>query len=431
MPILEPSADLIILSDLHLAGGPSLASGKTNTHELFVSDQAFAHFGETLIARRSPENQPGRLLFLGDFLDFLHAHADPPGKKYTLDIDSSEAAALHALERIFSGHPVFFEALNRLAAAGFQIDLVPGNHDIDLMRPAVQSRFTDLLSAAGGQANIASNVHFFPWIYTIPGILYAEHGNQYHEINSFPTLLMPYHHRHPENLELPLGSYFDKLIYHLVERVGGGDKTISSPIRYLAGKFFRRPSKLVLALPEILQFIGVAFRIAAYRSSPNCASKRRTYQAETLPRVAGSLGLSPETVRSLDRLTAAPNLRMAFRLLRKNRSPAGQADHGSYLFQAAQSIHQVLRSEGVSVPYYVFGHSHDTARLPIPSSDGPSAWYLNTGTWAEAPFSSAAVTRNSFPFIQVVKELNSQGSTATLLLWNESRRLIEPFDEST
>lgn len=430
MPILKPSTSLTILSDLHLSTGPYLASGSPDPLEQFFADQAFAHFLEYLIGSLSRENQPGRLLFLGDFLDFLHARLEPIREKHVLDIDTSETTAHQKLERIFAGHPVFFEALGRLAAAGFHIDLVPGNHDIDLMRPAIQSHFTDLLAKAGRQAEIASKVHFFAWLYTIPGLLYAEHGNQYHDLNSFPTLLSPYHPSRPDALELPLGSYFDIFFHHLVERVGAPEQGIRSPILYLARKYIRHPANLILAFPDVFWFAWRMLQIIAYWASPGCEARRKAYQTGVLAEYAAGLDLSIKTVLSLDRLCAAPDARMLLRLIRKLLPPGGQPLlHGGYLFQAARSIHQLLQAEGCPVPFYVFGHSHQATGLPLPSGDGigpgPSACFLNTGTWSEAPFSSAGRTRNTFPFIQIVKELNAQGPTARLFQWNESLKLAE------
>src|SRR5512143_1277856 len=104
MPSLEPCTKLIILSDLHLSTGSYLASGFTDPLEQFFADQAFAHFLEYLISELSAANQPGRLLFLGDFFDFLHARIASPQTKHVLDIDTSEGTAHQKLERIFIGH---------------------------------------------------------------------------------------------------------------------------------------------------------------------------------------------------------------------------------------------------------------------------------------------------------------------------------------
>jgi predicted phosphodiesterase len=39
----------------------------------------------------------------------------------------------------------------------------------------------------------------------------------------------------------------------------------------------------------------------------------------------------------------------------------------------------VLESAGLGVPFYVFGHTHVAADVPLP---GSSARYLNPGTWS-------------------------------------------------
>jgi UDP-2,3-diacylglucosamine pyrophosphatase LpxH len=427
MPTLETSTELIILSDLHLSTGSYLPSGLPDPLEQFVADEAFAHFLEHLISSLNREHQPGRLLFLGDFLDFLHARAEPSHNGPGIDIDTSEEIAHRKLEKIFAGHPVFFEALSRLATAGFHIDIVPGNHDIDLMRPAIQAHFIDLLDSTGQMGKNASQVHFFPWLYLIPGLVYAEHGNQHHDLNSFSTLLTPYHHSHPEALEIPLGAYFDTFIHHTYERVSPSDHEYKSPIRYLAGELIRHPANLIKALPDIFDFASKSIEVIAYRASPGCASRRKGYQSGLLKEYSIELGLDGSTVVSLDKLAASPNGRMLARLLTGMLHPGGQVTQSGYLMQAAQSIHKLLQSKGLAVPYYVFGHSHIATKLRLHSEDNSEAYYLNTGTWSEEPFSDKSKARKIFPFIQIVNVPDAHGATTSLLQWNERLRLPEPL----
>ena len=63
--------------------------------------------------------------------------------------------------------------------------VVGGNHDIELTRPALAALFTALLGLEVGHPR----VRFSPWVVHEPGVFYAEHGNQHHDLNRMPTVL--------------------------------------------------------------------------------------------------------------------------------------------------------------------------------------------------------------------------------------------------
>ncbi len=165
---------LVITSDLHLGGGTAGVWGPRFSDE-FTDDQAFVEFLRCLSPR------PGsRLVFLGDAFDFLRV---PVTGARTGLFARSEAEAVAQLDRIAAAHPVVMTALSDTLAAGVRVDFVSGNHDAELIRPAVRERLRALLGAPVG---------FHPWILYIPGLLYAEHGHHHHDINTFARPLYPY-----------------------------------------------------------------------------------------------------------------------------------------------------------------------------------------------------------------------------------------------
>jgi len=95
--------------------------------------------------------------------------------------DTSEAATLAKLDRIATGHRRVFASLGEFAASDSRVVVVPGNHDLELIRPSTQARFCELVDEACGQPGAATRIEFQPWIYYVPGVLYAEHGSQYHD----------------------------------------------------------------------------------------------------------------------------------------------------------------------------------------------------------------------------------------------------------
>lgn len=102
--------------------------------------------------------------------------------------------------------PDFFAGLRRFLGAGFPIDVVSGNHDVDLVRPAVRTRLRELLGTGGGEGD-GGGVRFHPWIYYVPGVLYAEHGHQHAALSAFTRVVAPYLPGDPETIETTVGAF--------------------------------------------------------------------------------------------------------------------------------------------------------------------------------------------------------------------------------
>ena len=65
-----------------------------------------------------------------------------------------------------------------------RLDVVVGNHDVDLVRPAAAQRLGELLGDRG------EHLRLHPWALHVPGVLFAEHGHQHHAVHRLPTLLL-------------------------------------------------------------------------------------------------------------------------------------------------------------------------------------------------------------------------------------------------
>jgi hypothetical protein len=153
---------LVVLADLHMAAG---------RHDAFHEDDELVRLLKTL------SGGGARLLLLGDLFDF--SLVELPGRRGRR-LDTSVGGALDKLAAISTEHAAVFEALGGLLAAGARVDVVVGNHDLELMLPAVRERLSEML---GGEPAV------HPWLVHVPGLLYAEHGQQHHEINRVPELL--------------------------------------------------------------------------------------------------------------------------------------------------------------------------------------------------------------------------------------------------
>lgn len=324
---------VVVVSDLHMGAG--------DDRDPFTSDREFVGFCHHLAER--PPQLPGsrRLAVLGDFLELLGVRAGSESRR-----SSSPAIALARLERIADAHAEVFAALGQLVRRGWQLDIVVGNHDIELVRPVVQDRVRGLL---GGDP--AGVVRFHPWILHVPGILYAEHGHQYHDIN-----------------------WFNQLVWAAGQL--GADPISHPPAAYLGA---RRLASIIEAAGEL------AVRVLGVHDP-----RRRSYRREALGNLSASVGLDAEWLREIDLLpdvaTGTMLLRLALQTSRAHRSPC------PYLYEAAENVHAVLQRAGAGCAFYAFGHSHIAELRPLRPA-GTVATYLNAGTWCRdvrGPLRSAA-----------------------------------------
>jgi UDP-2,3-diacylglucosamine pyrophosphatase LpxH len=396
---------ITIVSDLHLSLG---CNRDHNTGGHVLHNAGFARFlGH--VRRRAAERRSGwRLVILGDLVDLPDAQAPPAG-------------TTTMLTQIAAGHPELFGAVGAFLDAGMQVDVVAGNHDVALLRRAVRERFADLVLAAAGDSSVTAGIRFHPWIYHLPGVLYAEHGSQYHDINAMPALLGldgSDDHRPPGRpMATELARYRRRLRERRAEQswlaaqLGGG--------------------------MESLRLAAALARHARALSGPELARLRAAYRVSTLRRYAAEVGITHDALVGIDELSVASAWSVAGRLLRARvlgpaaRATAGllpldrrrhgplwqPADRAAYLHSAWPTIHRLLRAAGQAVPFYVFGHTHHPEELALP--DG-SARYLNAGTWASAGLPEGRpAPASAGTFVEITGGPGTAAPVARLLRWND------------
>ncbi len=329
----------MVVSDLHLGpGGPPGTAG-----EHFFHDRAFAAFVDHLLV----SGPPPVLVALGDLFDLSGITPGPlpagPGL--------AERRTVQRLELAARGHPAVIDALRRLLAGGGRLEVVAGNHDQEIIRPAARAWLEHTLGDAG-----AVRVH--PWVLYRPGLLYAEHGSQYHDINALVAVARPL----------------------------GPDDEAESPLAAALGAApGRRPS-----LGAVRRAAAVAAG-GARLSTAGIARQRAAYRAEVIPALAPGIGLPAEVLRAIDRLSETTASAIARRLatrmvlwpagraLRRARPVVRPGDRSAYLRRVVPQLDATLAGAGGRVPFYVFGHTHFAEKVALPHG----ARYLNAGTWAE------------------------------------------------
>jgi UDP-2,3-diacylglucosamine pyrophosphatase LpxH len=459
----DPTPDIVVLSDLHLSAGYDERTGTFDRNEDFFYDGAFARLLAHLRGRAEREGRRWRLVLLGDVFDFLQV--DLPGQRGPLD--TGDRVTLSKLSRIARGHPRFFAALGEWVAAGFGLDVMPGNHDIELVRPSLQTRFVELVAAAGGGAAAAERIRFHPWIYYVPGLLYAEHGHQYDDVNSFRTQLRPFMDADGQQIDAPLGSYFVAYLFNRIETIDPFADNVKPATAYLSWAFQAHPVRAVATLGYHLALLFRVLRESHDGGARSVEAQRRAYREQFLRVHAADVGLPYEVLAAIDRGAAVPAmtnrrreltamvLRPVVRMLpvlgallavqqavvrigprmrslsllaagvlglvwRERQVLRPATRETNELHRSARRIDRILRREKLGVPFYVFGHTHQPEQYPLGRGRFPPR-YVNSGTWTPtvlADFELLA-TRETFTYVEITPASGDLPARAQLMVWND------------
>jgi UDP-2,3-diacylglucosamine pyrophosphatase LpxH len=171
----------IFVSDLHLGCGdaledfaiwnespPSYKNEKTLIEGMERMHKAFADFLKNISERDGVGNSPPELIFLGDTFDLLQVFPE----------DRRNPEKIHL---IYKAHAPFFEALTDYHKCGAAVTLILGNHDHDLLHPALWDALKQHLPFINLSASGAPMLYY----HSQEAGIYAEHGNQYDILNAF------------------------------------------------------------------------------------------------------------------------------------------------------------------------------------------------------------------------------------------------------
>ena len=365
-----------MLSDLHLGAGRL----GLDAPDPFSDDEALASLLDHLAGRPAQRGACLRVVLLGDIVDFVFVGArEAPHER-------SAVAARRDLEAIAAAHPGVFAALGRLAAtAGVEIDLVPGNHDMELALPGVSDQLGALIAAASRRPEAGAALRVSPWIVHVPGVLHAEHGQQHHDINRFAELAAVPAAWDGGLGALPPAAHVDALL--AARAAGAGPRSLARA--------------LARSVPEL---VASAWTLAG------CRRHR--------PQPQGDVdSLPPALLRELDRVSAVGPAVIARRLGRHALAAARSraAGPGLDLTSAAAQTHAVLARHGHAVPYVVFGHTHRPLDEPL----GAGSRHLNAGTWSSMGPGAGART-----LVRILAEDAGEPPRAWLERWDGERRML-------
>jgi len=304
----KPPADLVNFSDLHLGEGYQPRLGRFSPMEDFFHDQAFARLVDLLRERYSEDPSRLVMVFNGDTFDFLTVTSVPGAdtcrdlgftvsdieRKFGLDPTPSKS--VYKLDTIVAGHRPFFHAMARFVAAGHRLEILRGNHDVELFFRDVRARFREHLTRFEGGPSLdeaQNRVRFHQWFYLEPGRLYIEHGNQYEASNSIRYTLRPvvpkrkWKNQEPL-LDYPLGSMFVRYYYNRIHHLNPYTPKVISFEQYM--EFIRRYNLLDLlrVARDHYPFFMAALRPQAPRGSSRPSSRGNAKQEADFSELDGT-----------------------------------------------------------------------------------------------------------------------------------------------
>jgi UDP-2,3-diacylglucosamine pyrophosphatase LpxH len=467
--------NILVISDLHL--GEDLRPGGANVsylRHLVKLERELENFLAHYTANRL-DGRPWKLIVNGDMIDFMSVMILPDGKPDDGDEEDrlyglgfGERQSQKKMEKVIARHQGVFSKLAEFVAAGNDLVIVVGNHDVEFHYPSVQRTLVEWLAGLSlgvgaddaERATFAQRIEFCPWFYYKENLIYIEHGHQYDEYCSFDYLLHPVADEQPrqrrEKGAKPLNRksrialsvahagmrYFANQIEgynpHTAEHWGFIDY-----MKWGIAQGFK-------GLARIAYVYGVfVWRVVEIWYSLNGVDEeRRKLHGERLHELSAHWQIAHEKLVALDKLKREPVTRRFWMILAalfldrvllgvvatvaatwclcKLHPLAWKLGGAALTLVALAIVNQLLnrmrlqspalRLRGpvqliqglVCAPFIVFGHSHAAEKVSL--SGG--ATYFNTGTWASDDAASA------FTHLMIVGDKDG-APTAELKQWKD------------
>jgi len=478
----RPPRDLVVVSDLHLGRGLDARTKRYHRLEAFFYDDDFRAFCAWLCRDAAARDAPFTLVLNGDVFDLLRIEPDPEScggrAERRFGPLPTPPVAARMLADILAGHPGFVGALADVLAAGQDVLLVCGNHDLELQWEPVQDEVrravASALAARGAPASALARLEFEPWFHHEPGRIWIEHGCQYDPENAFRFFLRRGLAESPRAAEvverdMPLGNFFQKYLYNAFGSITFIVPSSRANYRYFRFLFANEPGLLLRVARSQGLFLLRLLRRLARPPAPGWYRDAEVAHAAELERLAERSGLG-ERLRAIDAMKAAgaDAASAASGLFRQGvKAAAGalltalvalalwkSASHAIELLQvnfgwkavlslgldltfallaAVALVTAALRLPGdeppwpvrgaaarigalLDVPIVTFGHTHDEVVAPL-ERPGGRGWYFNTGTWLAVFTRGVFIPRSrvQYTFLRV------RGSEGELLQWSPGR----------
>jgi UDP-2,3-diacylglucosamine pyrophosphatase LpxH len=254
--------EIVVLSDLHMGRGINPETRRFYSLENFFFDEDFARFCDYLCRDAATREKPFKLIFNGDTFDLLRIEPDPQqtgGTKQERRFGPAHTPlqAAKTVAQILEGHPGFVRGVAQVLNAGYEVVVMPGNHDIEVQWEPVQQEVRNALMEAvrsryGEPAVVPAQtlLRFEPWFYHEPGRVWIEHGCQYDPENSFRYLLRGGLSHMSENMhgveqDMPLGNFFQRYLYNAFGHITFIVPSTRANLRYVKWLLWHEPRILI------------------------------------------------------------------------------------------------------------------------------------------------------------------------------------------
>jgi len=454
-------ANILVVSDLHFGEEllPGASVERRNAVDLGAS--VFREFLRYHAVRRR-DGRPWRLVIAGDLFDFMSVmipgtRERPPrtADERRFGLGRGIKPGVDRMRLIGEAHRPLFAELAKFTATGHTIDIVVGNHDVELLAPEVIEALYDQLRRAGADERAIARIRVVPWFVYVPGVAWIEHGHVYDEGCSFEFNLAPMDPKDGHlifNADYAAVRYLGTAVPEL-DPHGTESWSFWGYLQYAMGPGVRSMGRLWIAYGR---FVSSLFRARRLHKSFKRRDRRRREHRARLLEVARTGGVDVETVSAIDRLARSPltaSMRRLGRLLMLDRFglvagivvaiivllvllPLLWALLGAALACAVaagiskwlgdhlvtsqlpmRAIPQRIRKL-VDAPVVVFGHTHDPRWQPLRSG----GLYVNTGTWLPA---TKPGLRRCFTHA-LIQPRDGQPPMVELRQWREGTS--QPFD---
>lgn len=454
-------ANILVVSDLHF--GEELLPGASleRRRAVELGSTAFREFMRYHAVRRR-DGRPWRLVIAGDFFDFMSVvipgTKDRPPKtadERRFGLGRGMKAGVARMRVICEAHRELLAEVGRFAAAGHFVDIIVGNHDVELLVPEVADELMRHIAATGVTPNALARIKVVPWFVYVPGVVWIEHGHVYDEGCSFEFNLAP---MDPKDGHLVFNADYAAVRYlgmasPEIDPHGIESWSFWGYMQYAMGQGVGHMGRLWVAYGR---FVASLFRARRLHHSFKRRDRRRREHRLRLADIAEKGGLSFDTAQAIDRLSRAPltaSMRRLGRLLMLDRFglvfgivlaivmlliflPLGWALLGAGLACGVaagisrwlgthlvtsqlpmRAIPQRIRKH-VDAPVVVFGHTHDPRWQPLRSA----GLYVNSGTWLPA---TRPGLRRCFTHV-MIQPRDGAPPITELRQWREGT--TQPFD---
>jgi hypothetical protein len=317
----------LVVSDLHLSDFEEHADGwKAHKRAKHSIDADFRALVDSFL-EASPAGAGNVLVLNGDVFDFDLVTETPKDDRFPVSASERNRGLLPTADKsawklqcMMRDHAEFLRTLARFLALGNVVVYVLGNHDRELHFPEVQQALVAALRSSAASIGLTfdeAGLRFEPWFYHVPGVLYAEHGQQYDYYSSFRFVLSPVvRTRAGEEIALSMGNLSNR---YLVSRMGFFNPHASDYILNVFHYVLHWMRFYALTRHSIVfnWFWGSILVVARLLALKTKMHRRPANYDALMAEAAQRSGLPVSTLRSLSRLHRAPITMRFYRILRE------------------------------------------------------------------------------------------------------------------